>query len=122
MNAPGYGSVTARIRLKICREVCGHAMRPSSGFRPPKQVARDSSCGVSRTLPASSPPIWRASTRRAQGRTLRNASSAVSRGLRFTPFWSMIAPASARATIRCSVMPMRGSPWSTAQLIGARPR
>ena len=36
VNAPGYGSVTARIRLKICREVCVHAMRPSSGLRPPK--------------------------------------------------------------------------------------
>src|SRR5688500_18876919 len=43
-NAPGYGSVTARIRLKICSDVCVQMMRPSSAVRPPKYVAWASSC------------------------------------------------------------------------------
>ena len=69
-------------------------------------------------VPVRRRSICRASTARAQGMTFRNACSAVSVGEISTPSWSTIAPASARFTMRWRVMPMRGSPWRTAQLIG----
>ena len=71
VNAPGYGSVTARTRFRTSRADQRHSMRPSAGVRRPNLVALDSIWTMRGAVPSIAASALRSSTVSAAFRTLR---------------------------------------------------